>query len=98
MAAAVGVSEPVSGPNKGNDDFGTGFGTGDRGQGSQCRRGHLGIRNTTVFETPERWPTRKHGAAMLRASGLVAAALTRCHASGWWVTSSECRLPASPPE
>jgi hypothetical protein len=26
--AAVGVSKPVSGPNKGNDDCGTGFGTG----------------------------------------------------------------------
>ena len=28
MAAAIGVSQPVSGPNKGNDDCGTGFGTG----------------------------------------------------------------------
>jgi hypothetical protein len=51
MAAAVGVSEPISGPNNGNDDLGTGFGTGDRGQGGQCRRGYLGIRNTNVFET-----------------------------------------------
>ena len=48
---AVSVSEPVSGPSNGNDDFGTGFGTGGHAQASQCRRGHLGIRNTIVFGT-----------------------------------------------
>jgi hypothetical protein len=51
MAAAVGVSEPLSVSNKGIDDFGTGVGTGGRGQASLCCRGHLGIRNTNVFGT-----------------------------------------------
>jgi hypothetical protein len=55
MAAAAGVPEPISGPNIGNDDFGTGFGTGGRGQGGQCRSVHLGIRNTNVFETGFGW-------------------------------------------
>jgi hypothetical protein len=53
VAAAVGVSEPVSGSNKGNVDFGTGCGTGGRGQGGPCHRRHVGIRNTTVFGTRE---------------------------------------------
>ena len=49
--AAVGVPEPVSGPTNGNDDCGTGFGTGDCAQASQGRSGQLGIRNTIVFGT-----------------------------------------------
>ena len=51
MATAVGVSKPVNGPSNGNDDCGTGFGTGGRAQASQCRRGQLGVRNTNVFGT-----------------------------------------------
>ena len=50
-AAAVGVSEPVSGPTNGNDVCGTGFGIGDCAQASQGRNGQLGIRNTIVFGT-----------------------------------------------
>src|SRR4051794_118175 len=53
MAAAAGVSEPVSGPNKGNDDFGMGYGTGGRGQASPRPRRPAGVRNTTVFGTRE---------------------------------------------
>src|SRR5215210_6786970 len=50
-AAVVGVSELVSEPKNGNDDFETGFGIADRGQASQGRSRQLGIRNTIVFET-----------------------------------------------
>jgi hypothetical protein len=45
MQAAVGVSEPDSGPDKGNDDCGT----GGRGQGGLCRKELLRIQNTNVF-------------------------------------------------
>jgi hypothetical protein len=60
MAAVVAVSKPVRGPANGNDDCGTGCGTGGRGQARQCRRGRLVIRNTIVFET-------RHAAAQREA-------------------------------